>query len=160
MSDGDETSTRRVVIDKSKLNRPPDLHLSIDIPPFLRFRNRSRCPTTTINNDPPADKTNLMPRGSTRHAPVVHHATHRCLTPTRKINSGENITRRISWRDNEHVHPTLSLFLRLVSFIVEPGCSCASLGYQGMVGLRGLKQARENERGRGTPIHFFHFNSI
>jgi hypothetical protein len=85
------TKHRRGVIDKSKLNRSPrpSPHSCSTSSCFLRFETGSRCPTTiTTRSTSGQDKSDAP--GSTRHVPVVHHATHRCLTPTRKINSGEN----------------------------------------------------------------------
>jgi hypothetical protein len=139
------TKHRRVgVIDKSKLNRisisPTISHSCSTSSCLLQLETGSRCPTTTIINDPPADKSDAP--GSTQHAPVVYHATHRCLTPTRKTNSGETITRRISWRDNEHVPPSRS-----------PSCLASFYSSSSLVvlvppgGVSGYDQATGNEEG-------------
>jgi hypothetical protein len=146
----------RQVQAQSNLNLPDHLPFMFNI--FLLLAARNRISTPNDNNelriDPPADKSDAP--GSTQYVPVVHHATHRCLTPTRKINSGETITRRISWRDNEHVPPS-ALPLVLLSFIHRRAwlSLCLLEGYQGMTRLRGMKKARESERGRGDSISSF-----
>jgi hypothetical protein len=73
--------------------------------------------------------------------------------PPARSTRGKIITRRISWRDNEHVPPS-ALPLVLLSFIHRRAWLflCLLEGYQGMVRLRGIKKARESERGRGDSI--------
>jgi hypothetical protein len=131
------------VIDKSKLNRPPlrspiqvqHLLASCDSKPDLDVQRQQR-----QQHDPPADQSDAS--GSTQYVPVEHHATHRCLTPTRKTNSGETITRRISWRDNEHVPPSRS-----------PSCLASFYSSSSLVvlvppgGVSGYDQATGNEEG-------------
>jgi hypothetical protein len=156
MSDGDETSFENWVSSTS----PSSIESQSPRPSSVNSYPRSTSSygfesdfdtQRQQTHDPPADK--LDAPGSVQYVPVVHHATHRCLTPTRKINSGETITRRISWRDNEHVPPS-ALPLVLLSFIHRRAwlSLCLLEGYQGMTRLRGLKIARESERAWGTPF--------
>jgi hypothetical protein len=105
-------------------------------------------------HDPPADK--LDAPGSTRYVPVVHHATHRCLTPTRKINSGENhyeaykLARQRACPPFTHSLSFFALICSLSSLVVlvPPG------------GVSGYDQATGNEEGERERekvggLHFF-----
>jgi hypothetical protein len=150
------TKHRRGVIDKSKLNRSPrpSPHSCSTSSCFLRFETGSRCPTTiTTRSTSGQDKSDAP--GSTRHVPVVHHATHRCLTPTRKINSGENHYEAYKLA-RQRACPPSALPLVLLCFVHRRAWLflCLLEGYQGMNRLRGMKKARESgaREGGGTPF--------
>lgn len=145
----------RQVQAQSNLNLPDHLPFMFNI--FLLLAARNRISTPNDNNelriDPPADKSDAP--GSTQHVPVEHHATHRCLTPTRKINSGETHYEAYKLARQRACPPSrspscLALFYSSSSLVVlvPPG------------GVSGYDQATGNEEGerereRAGGLHFF-----
>jgi hypothetical protein len=153
------TKHRRGVIDKSKLNRSPRpspiqflspfmFNISLQVENHLDAQQQQR-----QQHDPPADLSDAS--GSTQHVPVEHHATHRCLTPTRKINSGENHYEAYKLA-RQRACPPSALPLVLLCFVHRRAWLflCLLEGYQGMNRLRGMKKARESgaREGGGTPF--------
>jgi hypothetical protein len=142
----------RLSTSPSSIDLPCDLPFKFNI--FLLLAARNRISTPNDNKyDPPADKSDAPV--STRHAPVVHHATHRCLTPTRKINSGE-----------KHYEAYKLARQRACSPLRSPSCLALFYSSSSLVvlvppgGVSGYDQATGNEEGerereRAGGLHFF-----
>jgi hypothetical protein len=164
MSDGDETSFENWVSSTS----PSSIESQSPRPSSVNSYPRSTSSygfesdfdtQRQQTHDPPADK--LDAPGSTRYVPVVHHATHRCLTPTRKINSGENhyeaykLARQRACPPFTHSLSFFALICSLSSLVVlvPPG------------GVSGYDQATGNEEGERERekvggLHFFLRNPV